>query len=111
MVNTDINELEKEFMRAVAICKTRYGYNPTRFIQMLEEHGTIDTAIQLVNGAKIHEGLEKLWEFRRLDLSVEAIICRKPYCHLFSDEVLVKAKKRLKELGYSILEDKGEGSI
>ncbi len=102
MGNTDITELENEFMKAVAICKTRYGYNPTRFIQMLEDHGAVDTAIVLVNGAKIHEGLEKLWEFKRLDLSVEAIICREPYCHLFSDEILAKAKNRLKELGYSI---------
>jgi hypothetical protein len=68
---------------------------------MLEENGPIDTAILLVMAPKIHEGLSKLWEFKRLDLSVEAIICREPYRQLFSDNVLAQARSRLKELGYS----------
>jgi hypothetical protein len=96
-------ELEKEFMIAVATCKNKYGYNPTRFLQMLEEHGPIDTAILLVMAPKIHEGLSKLWEFKRLDLSVEAIICREQYRYLFEEDVLLHAKNRLKELGYSVM--------
>lgn len=102
MNDTVIAKLKEEFMKAVAICKNKYGYNPSRFLQMLEDHGPIDTAILLVTAPKIHEGLEKLWEFKRLDLSVEAIICRVPYCQLFTEEILRKAKRRLKELGYSM---------
>lgn len=97
-----VEELEREFMHAVAVCKSKYGYNPTRFLQMLEAHGPVETAILLVNDSKIHEGLEKLWEFKRLDLSVEAIISQARYCKLFSVEVLSKAKSRLKKMGYSI---------
>jgi len=102
MDNTLEMELEKKFMEAVGICKYRYGYNPTRFLQMIEDHGAIDTATLLVTDPKIHEGLGKLWEFKRLDLSVEAIICQEPYCKLFPIEVLSKAKSRLKQLGYPI---------
>lgn len=102
MDNTLEMQLEKKFLEAVGICKHRYGYNPTRFLKMIEEHGAIDTATLLVTDSKIHEGLEKLWEFRRLDLSVEAIIWQEPYCKLFPVEVLSKAKSRLKELGYLI---------
>lgn len=96
-----IAELEKNFLLSVAICKDRYGYNPTRFLQMLEINGPVNTAIALVTGPNIHEGLSKLWEFKRLDLSVEAIICKEKYRQLFSEEVLKGAKKRLTELGYS----------
>ncbi len=97
-----IAELDKEFMKAVAVCKYKYGYNPTRFLQMLEENGPVETAILLVTAPKIHEGLGKLWEFKRLDLSVEAIICREPYRNLFSEEILTQAQSRLNELGYSL---------
>jgi len=96
-----IAELEKDFLTSVAICKNKYGYNPTRFLQMLETNGPVDTAITLVTALNIHEGLSKLWEFKRLDLSVEAIICQGKYRQLFSEEVLIGAKKRLKKLGYS----------
>jgi hypothetical protein len=94
--------LVREMMESVGICKNRYGYNPTRFLQMLEQNGPIDTAISLVMAPKIHEGLSKLWEFKRLDLSIEAIICKEPYRQLFSDDVLARAKSRLQKLGYCL---------
>lgn len=95
-----VTGLVKEMMESVSICKYRYGYNPTRFLQMLEQNGPIDTVTSLVMAQKIHEGPSKLWEFKRLDLSIEAIICREPYRQLFPDEVLARAKSRLQKLEY-----------
>jgi hypothetical protein len=67
---------------------------------MLDNYGAVGTAIKLVTAAKFHEGFTKLWEFGRLDLTVEAIMLRSPYRQLFSKEVLDKALERLTALGY-----------
>lgn len=96
-------QLEQEFLEASRICQDMYGYNPTRFLQMLNAKGAVETAKQLVMDSKYHGGLTKLWKLKRLDLAVEAIIIREPYCKLFSDEILVKAKEKLNELGYTLL--------
>jgi 5-methylcytosine-specific restriction enzyme A len=89
--------LQNEFQRATREC-IAIGYHPTRFLQMLGEHGPIATTIELVMGN--HEGFEKLWELRRLDLSVEAIILREPFRRLFSPEVLEQAEQKLRDVGY-----------
>ncbi len=98
------NKLRTEFLNAVNICKNQYGYNPTRFLQMLEKYGPVNTAINLVMDPKCHDGFTKMWELRRLDLTVEAIICRSPYNRLFSHEVIEKAKEKLEQLGYRMTE-------
>jgi hypothetical protein len=92
--------LEREFQRCVGICIGQYGYRPSYFLQMLDNYGSVDTAIRLVTATKFHEGFTKLWELRRLDLTVEAIILRNPYNQLFTKEVLEKARERLEQLGY-----------
>ena len=94
------NKLRREFLNAVNICKNQYGYNPTRFLQMLEKYGPVDTAVSLVMDPKLHDGFTKMWEFKRLDLTVEAIIRRSPYNQLFSYEVIERARKKLERLGY-----------
>lgn len=95
------HQLRQAFLRAVAICINQYSYRPTRFLQMLETQGPVNTAIQLVMEPTYHEGFTKLWELRRLDLAVEAIIRRDPYNQLFPQEVLDRARIKLEELGYN----------
>lgn len=95
------NELEREFRRASLICINNYGYNPSRFTQMLNDIGPVQTAIKLVMDPKFHEGFTKLWELGRLDLTVEAIILRNPYNQLFSQDVLNMAREKLEQLGYT----------
>lgn len=95
------NQLRQEFLRAVGICINQYGYRPTRFLQILENQGPVNTAIQLVMEPTYHEGFTKLWELNRLDLTVEAIIRRNPYNRLFVQEVLDRARNKLEELGYN----------
>ena len=93
-------QLEQEFLRASFICKNRYKYNPTRFLQMLERSGPVNTAVDLVMAPTYHEGFTKLWELGRLDLTVEAIILREPFNKLFSQQVLSTARSKLEKLGY-----------
>ena len=81
--------------------KMECGYNATWFHQMLDEDGGVATAKRLLNDAKLHDGLEKLWKRCRLDLTVEAVIWDNPRWHsLFNEEELQTAQRRLDELGY-----------
>ena len=97
-------ELEIDFkmalLNAVDICIRLYRYRPTYFLRMLDNYGAVGTATQLATAIKFHEGFTKLWELGRLDLTVEAIMLRRPYRQLFPKEVLDKASDRLKALGY-----------
>lgn len=94
------DDFNRDLLRAVEICISHYGYRPSYFLQMLENYGAVGTAVKLVTANKFHEGFTKLWEFGRLDLTVEAIMLRKTHRQLFSEEVLNKASERLKALGY-----------
>ena len=89
--------LQNEFLRAAREC-IGLGYNPTGFLQLLGERGPVATAIHLVMGN--YEGFDRLWQLRRLDLSVEAIILQEPYRSLFPFEVMERAHRKLKEVGF-----------
>lgn len=73
-----MTELEKRFTVAMKDIYTRAdkecGYRATRFLQMLSDQGAVQTAINLVTKPGGTEGFARLWELRRLDLSVEALV-------------------------------------
>ena len=52
--------------------KRELGYNATRFLQMISEHGGLATARQLLWSDKPSDGFTTLWSHHRLDLTVEA---------------------------------------
>lgn len=94
-------KLTKEFLKAAQQCK-KIGYNPGRFLQMLEQQGSVATSVQLVMARDYHEGFTKLWELKRLDLTVEAIIQQEPFNNLFAQEVIERAKQKLKEVEFVV---------
>jgi hypothetical protein len=51
----------------------------------------------------VTEGFEKLWEKRRLDLSVETLVLNTDFKELFTEEERIIAKTRLAEYGYTPL--------
>ena len=81
---------------------TECNYNARYFHQMLVDRGGVQTAKQLINDNKIHEGLEKLWKLERLDLTVEAEIWEnaEKWRPLFTESEVEKAGQRLRDLGY-----------
>ena len=85
--------------------KKECGYNATRFVQMVQEKGGLSAAKQWLSNDTPQEGLLKLWELGRLDLSMEALVLRKQFRGLFTDEELTRARKRLLDLNYVIKED------
>ena len=77
------------------------NYNASRFLQMLHEHRGLETARILLHATRVSEGYTALWERRRLDLAVEAVIHDNPKWHpLFSEEDLAICTRRLTQYGY-----------
>lgn len=69
---------------------------------MLANEGGIKTDKKLIckNGGTV--GFEKLYECKRLDLSVEALVYQDKYKELFTEEEITMCKERLKEYGYVV---------
>ena len=77
-------------------------YNATRFLQMLNEHGGLETARILIHSERVSDGYVALWERQRLDLTVEALILREPWNQLFTEQELNIARNRLRQYHYNV---------
>ena len=99
---TDLERAFHQRMREVYDqAKSECGYTATRFLQMVNAEGGLQAAKKLLSAGGYSEGLTRLWEEKRLDISMEATILREPWCELFTDDELSIAKTKLQELGYS----------
>ena len=98
-------ETESQFNEAMLNiyrrAKAEAGYDATRFLSMVVEHGGLETARYLLHAATVSEGYTALWERKRLDLTVEALILRPEWQVLFSDVERRIAVNRLREYRYS----------
>lgn len=94
------NAFHDEMIRVYERAKKECHYTATRFMQMVIDHGGLAAAKMLLASPRISEGLTRLWQEKRLDISMEATVIREPWCRLFSPEELAVARKRLEDLGY-----------
>lgn len=101
---TDFDRKKLKFhdklLESVTISKNELHYNPTYFLRMLGELGCLETAKQLIMSKTYSEGFTKMWEYGRLDLTVEAIALQKDFEGLFTTEVLKVAEKKLRDCGF-----------
>lgn len=70
------------------------GYRPTQFKQMLGAQGAHATVRQLLAKGKPSDGFTRLWELKRLDLTVEALVVETKWRQLI-DPILVQQAERL----------------
>lgn len=96
--------LEAEFTQAlegtIEAAKAR-GYIPTYFMQMLSEHGGVETAKRLLAKSEPQTGLFELWNLGILHESMEAVICDNlRFRPLFEAAEIAEAHRRLEELNY-----------
>jgi hypothetical protein len=68
---------------------------------MLYDNGGLLTAKRLIGAPTPSEGFTKLWEMRRLDLSVEAVALQPEFRSLFTNAERFTARERLKQYEYS----------
>ncbi|WP_066309180.1 hypothetical protein [Bacillus sp. FJAT-29814] len=75
-------------------------YRATRFLQMVANEGGLKTAKKLLKENKISDGFMNLLQNNRLDLTVEALVIKVEFKHLFTDTEIEEATQRLKNYGY-----------
>ena len=96
---------DERIQKAIAETKSECRYNPNVFIQMVDSFGAKEAVKKLLTSKQnISSGLEKLWEYGKLDLCIERIIFEPEWHDMFSKEELTEAKKRLKDLNYDVSE-------
>jgi hypothetical protein len=78
MSNTNLAEVFHQEMVDGYHSMAKLGYRANYLLQMIQEHGGVDTARRLLHNQQLGSGLTKLWELKRLDLSVEALVLRQP---------------------------------
>lgn len=83
-----------------AFKKEGANYNPTRFLQMLNQYGGVETAKRLIkknkDSGRISDGFIKLsYELNRQDLTMEYVILKPEYSELFTPEEIEYCKKVL----------------
>jgi hypothetical protein len=92
-------EFEKELWQTVDVAR-EYHYMPNIFMQMLKDHGGVETAKRLLAKSEPQTGLFELWSLGLLHESMEAVVLHEKYQNLFIKEELEEAHRRLEELGY-----------
>jgi hypothetical protein len=78
--------------------KSECDYTATRFRNMVADQGGLPTAKSLLGSGGYSEGLTRLWEEKRLDISMEATVLQEPWQALFTEDELSTARAKLKEL-------------
>jgi hypothetical protein len=78
------------------------GYNATRYLQMLHDQGGLGTAQTLLHARQVSEGYTALWERKRLELTVEALVLQPEWRELFTPEELDIARQRLQQYGHQV---------
>jgi hypothetical protein len=82
--------------------KREAKYSAPLFAELLKEHGGLETARRFIHSPDYAPGFTKLWERKRLDLTVEAVIVAEPkWQPLFTPEEMETCRKRLREYGYN----------
>ncbi|MGV8125369.1 MAG: hypothetical protein AB2L14_36955 [Candidatus Xenobiia bacterium LiM19] len=95
----------KELIEGYYILKRECNYNATRFLQLVQEKGGLQAAKDLIRSSanSIPEGLSILWEHKRLDMSLEAMVLRERWRPLFTDEEREMARNTLRRIDPDIL--------
>ena len=79
-------EFHREMVEGADQLKREIGYNPTRFNQMLSEHGGRETGRQLLKARDASDGFTTLWEAGQFEMSVETAALFPRYQGLFTDD-------------------------
>ena len=99
-----LTSFNKAMRDVYVLAKKETGYNATYFLEMLHQHGGVETAHRLLASNAVSDGFTALWERKRLDLTVECVVLRPEFRELFTDEELQVALSRLQSYGF----DSGE---
>ncbi|WMI82170.1 hypothetical protein [Anaerotignum sp. MB30-C6] len=98
---TDLEKkFSKEWMKKAEEAQGMEGYNATRLLKNIEEHGGVSVARRALSRDGCSENFEILKKKNRLDLSMEALIVKGEYGVLFDDNEVNDALALLCDCGY-----------
>lgn len=97
---TDL-ELTKLLLSKAAEAKRDVRFPGTHFVGMLNADGGYKTVQTLLRKKEPSPGFVDLWELKRVDLTVEAIIVQSKWRSYFDKALINIAEKRLKDIGYA----------
>ena len=80
-------------------------YRASLFLNMVNEQGGHQTAMTLIHTTQPSDGYTALWERKRLDLTVEAVILRPEWHDLFTDADRLAAYRRLQRYEFQLPPD------
>jgi len=80
----------------------KLGYKATYFLRMVNEMGAVPAAKRLIHDPNFSSGFTQLWELKRLDLSVEALVLQPQWQELFDDQDRKAAREKLAKLNYTM---------
>jgi hypothetical protein len=80
-------------------------YHAPYFIQMIHERLGYETAVYLIHSPQPSIGFTHIWERKRLDLTVEALVLRPEWYPIFSKADLLAARARLEQFEYDFPPD------
>ena len=69
-------------------------------MQMLGEHGGLETARRLLASRESQQSLFELYRLNLLHESLEAVVLQAKFCSMFTEKELAEDHRRLEELGY-----------
>jgi hypothetical protein len=93
-------EFHEAMLEIYRRAQSEAGYPATRFLSMVSRDGGYETARYLIHSPKVSDGYTALWELKRLDLTVEAVIVENPKWHaLFTANEIEICRKRLADYG------------
>lgn len=101
MGNKPESEFHEAMLEIYRRAKAEADYNAARFLGMVSERGGLETARHLLHAPTVSDGYAALWERRRLDLTVEALILDSRWTLLFSEEERRIAIDRLRDYGFT----------
>jgi len=71
------------------------GYNPTRFIEMIEKQHPVEVGKRLIVSGDFQTGIIQMAKMDRKDLTIESVMLRPEFSTLFTPDELSAAQWRL----------------
>jgi hypothetical protein len=96
-----LHRFDKAMQDVYVRAKKEAGYNATYYLNMLHQHGGLNTARRLLTDGSVSDGFTALWERKRLDLTVENTVLQPEFQVLFNDDELDNARRRLAAYGFA----------
>lgn len=94
-----VRQFHLELLNVYKAVTRELGYPASRLFHLLEELGGVETARRIVGADHPSETFTKLWERGRLDLTVEYLVRHPHFRGLFSEELVERAIRRLRDYG------------